>query len=519
MPAKVGYGAGRAGDTGASLARGWENRSQSRSAVQLREPRRHRTMIPCRMQTDGDDGYMICTRLTHPAAYPLVRALTLLFASLCLAAYTTDDSRPWHTPGAFFEDRPLQPIESLTSKCPVYRQEKGACIYSYPILEKHCETVETHELGVLGGSQYLLMQTLQSVICDEGQGDTYTCGADEAVLIEMPHEGGKRGKGRLVWHDATEREFYFISEVRAHSTPDGKVILDILYCMNGTGGCAQGLLLWTARDGWQRLVRDDSWEPPYERLPAGYRPHKSPAIDFGNMTWEQHLAGPLDPNCCPTGRVEFDLALVDDKLAVRSFDISVPPSEVISQGRKFVAARHASEFDPALPDKSFEEWLRGLLPKDVELIYSLKDCGERTADPGQDVAQCLRLEAEIISRARTVGLLFHQADLAFRSGTVISHESDEVIGLAQLSALEDALVKPFQPGPLDCPEGTTRKRRKEYAGLSEWCEDNEGQKHGPYRSWFSTGIYLMAKGRYANNEKTGAWIECSRFEHCHSKRY
>ncbi len=456
-------------------------------------------------------------------AYRLLRPATLLLVSFCLTAYTIDDSRPWRTPGTFFEEQPLHPIDDLTSRCPVYRQEKGACRYNYPVLGEDCAVVETRELGVLGNSQYLMMRTLESVTYDEGEGNTYTCKADGAALIEIPRDNGNKNKGRLVWHDATEREFYFISAVNAHTTPEGKVILDILYCLNGTGGCAQGMLLWTATEGWQELVRDGSWPPIYEHLPAGYRPHKSPAIDFGNMTWEQHLVGPVDPNCCPSGRINFALALVDDNLAVKSYAISVLQPEIIDQGRERLAARHLSELDPALPDKPFEEWLRSLLPKEAKLRYGLNDCGEQTGEPardrGRDIPECLAVEVEITSRARTVELLFHDWDLRFRSGAVLSHESDEVIHIPRLSALKYALAKPFQPAPLACPKGTTSKQKVEYAGLYEWCENREGRKHGPYRSWFSTGIYLMKKGQYDLGTKVGVWIECSRFEHCILEHY
>ncbi len=41
----------------------------------------------------------------------------------------------------------------------------------------------------------------------------------------------------------------------------------------------------------------------------------------------------------------------------------------------------------------------------------------------------------------------------------------------------------------------------------------------PYRSWFSTGIYLMGRGEYKDGAITGDWIECSRFETCVHKNY
>ena len=70
-----------------------------------------------------------------------------------------------------------------------------------------------------------------------------------------------------------------------------------------------------------------------------------------------------------------------------------------------------------------------------------------------------------------------------------------------------------------CPEGTALKLKEEYAGLYEWCEDERGRNQGPYRSWFSTGLYLMQVGTYEGGVKTGTWLECSRFERCEHNDY
>jgi len=91
-----------------------------------------------------------------------------------------------------------------------------------------------------------------------------------------------------------------------------------------------------------------------------------------------------------------------------------------------------------------------------------------------------------------------------------------VDGLAELPRL---LTTPMRLRPLACPGGTASKLKVNNAGLREWCEDAEGRRQGPYRSWFSTGLYLMERGQYRNGAKTGEWIECSRFEICEFKDY
>lgn len=234
------------------------------------------------------------------------------------AVAMADDGQPWDQLGIFVEDATPQSVDRLTQRCPA--RPKDVCTYNYPVLHEACEVQSTRELGVFGKDQYLAIRYLRSRIFDEGEGrQPFTCNADEVALVALP--GG--GRARVVWRDATERTFVFISSIELYSTPSGQRVLALRYCLNGTGGCVQGMLLWTGAR-WQRLERDNSWKKVYENLPAGYRPHKSPDIDLGNLTWKQHLANRNDANCCPSGRIYFDLAIVDNKLAVKSYRIVVP---------------------------------------------------------------------------------------------------------------------------------------------------------------------------------------------------
>jgi len=252
----------------------------------------------------------------------LKNLVALTIALIFLPAYTQDDSQPWENGGTFFSETELKPVDELTKRCPQFRNPKGVCVYNYPVLDETCTIAETRELGVFGMSQYLLLRTQQAVTFDEGDGNTYTCKADEAALIEMP---GK-GQARLAWHSATEREYLFISDVKLFHSASGEEVLAVLYCLNGTGGCVQSPLIWTGNK-WEKLERDGSWDPVYEKLPEGYRRHKSPPIDFSHLTWEEHLAGPEDPNCCPSGKIDFQLAIRDKKLSVKSYKIVVPMQE------------------------------------------------------------------------------------------------------------------------------------------------------------------------------------------------
>lgn len=125
----------------------------------------------------------------------------------------------------------------------------------------------------------------------------------------------------------------------------------------------------------------------------------------------------------------------------------------------------------------------------------------------------------MVSRNRNFQLWFERESLAFRGGKVFSPDLEADLELPSLAALPALLKKGLRYLPLACPPETNLKLREEYAGLYEWCEDAAGRKQGPYRSWFSTGRYLMARGRYEDDAKTGEWIECNRFEACAFKTY
>ena len=456
----------------------------------------------------------------RPLRHPIkVRRNRLLLAPLLvfLMGFTPDDNRPWDRVGTFATDGALQSVDDLTQHCPA--PPKEACAYNYPVLHQSCTVKETKELGRFGADQFLAISYLRSITFDEGaERAPYTCTADEIVLAALPGAG----RARIVWRDATEREFVFISSTKLYGLPSGERILSILYCMNGTGGCAQGMLIW-AGDAWRKLERDESWDLVYRDLPPGYRLHKSPAIDLGNLTWEQHLAHRNDANCCPSGRIYFDLAIIGGKLAVRSHKIVVPEMEATEAAVERLMAREASDLDRSLPIGAFGSWFHDLLPKGTGLFFEPDDCAAQGAGTapaqGRTPLACLAVEAEIASRDRSLRLLFDGQTLAYLGGAIFSPDLKGVLDVPSLSNLPALLKEAMRIVPLQCGQGTAAKLKREYAGLYEWCEDGHGRRQGPYRSWFSTGIYLMDKGQYEDDGKVGEWIECNRFETCAYKDY
>lgn len=172
----------------------------------------------------------------------------------------------------------------------------------------------------------------------------------------------------------------------------------------------------------------------------------------------------------------------------------------------------AASLERGLPDRPFAPWLRELLPPGAVPVYHIGPCSGAEGE-------CLIVEAEITSRARILRLEFDAEGLRFRGGRLDAPDAEHPLVLERLSELPDRLTDPIRLEPVQCPNGARAKLRESYAGLHVWCENAAGRKHGPARSWFSTGRYLMSRGRYKNGERIGEWIECSRFEHCRVRHY
>lgn len=172
----------------------------------------------------------------------------------------------------------------------------------------------------------------------------------------------------------------------------------------------------------------------------------------------------------------------------------------------------AAKLDSGVPDRPFARWLRDLLPPGALPVYHVGPCGDAEGE-------CLIVEAEITSRARILHLEFDTDGLRFLGGKLDAPNAEDPLPLKKLAELPDRLTDPIRLKPVQCPDGARAKLRESYAGIHVWCEDAAGRKHGPARSWFSTGRYLMSRGRYENGERAGEWIECSRFEHCRVRHY
>lgn len=145
--------------------------------------------------------------------------------------------------------------------------------------------------------------------------DTVT--EEEVVLLEMPEPG----RARAAWHARFETGPY---AVWRSITPElafpgeGALLLSVMACVNGTGGCNQEFLQRRA-DGRWRPVRQ-SW---LNQLPPGFADRLQHGMRIQPRTLRGHggFYGPQDPNCCPAEELEVWLELRGDSMVLQKQDV------------------------------------------------------------------------------------------------------------------------------------------------------------------------------------------------------
>ena len=133
-------------------------------------------------------------------------------------------------------------------------------------------------------------------------------------------------------------------------------------------------------------------------------------------------------------------------------------AEAVEDPGRLLAARNASDLDPALPDLPLEDWLLDVLPVGTTLLYEVCDCREQSGDlsvdtPG-DTPECLSVYADVVSRARQMKLFFDKDAAIYLGGAVSSAELEGTVRVERLSGLDRALKKALRPYPLVCPGDT-----------------------------------------------------------------
>ena len=119
-----------------------------------------------------------------------------------------------------------------------------------------------------------------------------------------------------VWHERFETGAY---AVWRSVTPEiteatqGTTLLSVMHCLNGTGGCGQEFLARHSGGRWAAVKQD--W---LDQLPPGFagRIRHGARIDPKTLGGEAGFYNDRDPNCCPSERLVFRLALRGDALVL-----------------------------------------------------------------------------------------------------------------------------------------------------------------------------------------------------------
>jgi hypothetical protein len=100
------------------------------------------------------------------------------------------------------------------------------------------------------------------------------------------------------------------------------VLLTVIACVNGTGGCSQEFLRQHPDGRWGPV-----WQIWLDQLPKGFagRLQHGFRIDPQSLKGDAGFYGPRDPNCCPSQSLHFELALSGDSLALRSHSVGPAP--------------------------------------------------------------------------------------------------------------------------------------------------------------------------------------------------
>ena len=192
------------------------------------------------------------------------------------------------------------------------------------LLDARCSVVRYHDLGHVLGTKWFIADyhwTLTFGTQDPVQGsDGVNIVAEEETVL---FEASSSQQVRPVWHARFESDAYAVwRSVTAEIVPtdQGTILLGVMWCFNGTGGCGQEFLNRHRDRGWFPVRQD--W---LNQLPSGFdgRIWKGMRIDPATLQGEGGFYRHTDPNCCPSQRLLVHLSLQGDSLVL--IDQAVAP--------------------------------------------------------------------------------------------------------------------------------------------------------------------------------------------------
>lgn len=139
---------------------------------------------------------------------------------------------------------------------------------------------------------------------------------DTAVLITaaLYSASGDYDDWRPEWTGIVDESMTRSITPTLASRPDGSALVSVMYCVNGTGGCAQSYM--RRRGGRWTAVVEAFWKqiPPIKDGAIG----KGLGIDVRSLKGTYGLYGRGDANCCPSREIILELDQRGDSLLLKT---------------------------------------------------------------------------------------------------------------------------------------------------------------------------------------------------------
>jgi hypothetical protein len=190
------------------------------------------------------------------------------------------------------------------------------------LLTSHCEVVQFQPLGPDSAGQWFAAQYRWTSLfnaedTNRGPAARDTVIEEEAVVLAR----AVRSQVRPVWHARFETGASAIWRSvtpELAPTPSSTLVLSVMSCVNGTGGCSQEFLQRHLDGHWAPV-----WQVWYNQLPAGFsgRIRHGVRIEPRTLRGEAGFYGPRDANCCPSERLRVQLGLQGDSLTLRRYAV------------------------------------------------------------------------------------------------------------------------------------------------------------------------------------------------------
>lgn len=175
------------------------------------------------------------------------------------------------------------------------------------IHDEFCTVEELQQIGARDGTRWYAAQYLRSALVGWAE-PADSVEWDELVLLRSESETGSIVP---VWHIRTERIYEFVSGVKAQSR-HGVLLIEVLLCLNGTGGCSRNYLVDSA--GGLGFVSMQFVDELKARLSQGKRLHKGVTLDLETLHGTWPVSGPGDANCCPSEVFDYTVRLDNARL-------------------------------------------------------------------------------------------------------------------------------------------------------------------------------------------------------------